>query len=147
MIEGSKECTGANAESSDADDAAVVAPPLNNVFKKHRNDTDAKSTSSNSDKRSIGNVSAKTKLGDKKTEFHLRKPGNDSAGKQRLNIHEMFLQTQLKQTQLEEKKILVSAVADLAKAGVQPADIPLYLEIMGLNTKPKEADAAANIDD
>ncbi len=121
-----------NIEESDADiEEEEVLKPIDNHLKRPRKDVDASSVSGS---KSSGSVKTKP-IKSKEDEFKLRKPGNESAGRQRLNIHEMFLQTQMKQAEVEESKIMVSAVAELAKAGVKPADIPMYLEIMGLKAK------------
>jgi hypothetical protein len=85
-----------------------------------------------------------------KTEFSLRKPGNESASTKRLNIQEMFIKSQ--ETQLEvdrekikvdKQKLLVQAVTDLARAGIAPQDMDAYLVLMGLQP-PKDPHRASD---
>ena len=73
----------------------------------------------------------------KKEEFHLRKPDAPiSTGKQRLNIHQMFIETQQKQVDLDKQKILVDAIGKLAASGIEPQNMQPYLQLMGLAPPP-----------
>lgn len=74
---------------------------------------------------------------EKKPEFHLRKPDAPvSTGKQRMNIHQMFIETQQKQVDLDKQKILVDAIGKLAASGIQPQNMQPYLQLMGLAPPP-----------
>jgi hypothetical protein len=73
----------------------------------------------------------------KKEEFHLRKPDAPiSTGKQRMNIHQMFIETQQKQVELDKQKLLVDAIGKLAASGIAPSDMQPYLQLMGLAASP-----------
>jgi hypothetical protein len=75
----------------------------------------------------------KMKKKQKKEEFHLRKPDAPvSSGKQRMNIHQMFIETQQKQVELDKQKLLVDAIGKLAASGVAPQNMQPYLQMMGL---------------
>lgn len=76
-----------------------------------------------------------------KSEFHLRKPGTESATSKRISLHEMFIQSQNKQTEIERQKLLVDAIGKLAKAGIKPEDMPAYLALMQLPQQPTNASA------
>lgn len=72
-----------------------------------------------------------------KPEFQLRKPEAPvSSGKQRMNIHQMFIETQQKQVDLDKQKLLVDAIGKLAASGIQPQSMQPYLEMMGLAPPP-----------
>jgi hypothetical protein len=80
---------------------------------------------------------------EKKPEFHLRKPEAPvSSGKQRMNIHQMFIETQQKQVDLDKQKLLVDAIGKLAAAGMQPESMGPYLQMMGLAPPPLPVPAA-----
>jgi hypothetical protein len=80
-----------------------------------------------------GGSAAKKKKKGKKPEFHLRKPeALVSTGKQRMNIHQMFIETQQKQVDLAKQKLLVDAIGKLAAAAIQPESMVPYLQMMGL---------------
>jgi hypothetical protein len=82
-------------------------------------------------------AAAKKKKNEKKAEFHLRKPDAPvSSGKQRMNIHQMFIETQQKQVDLDKQKLLVDAIGKLAASGIQPQSMQPYLEMMGLARPP-----------
>jgi hypothetical protein len=69
----------------------------------------------------------------KEEDFRLRKPhAPGGSSKQRLNIHEMFIKSQEKQQEVDEKKLLVDAIGKLAKANIRPDDMHAYLALMGL---------------
>jgi hypothetical protein len=69
----------------------------------------------------------------KEEDFRLRKPhAPEGSSKQRLNIHEMFIKSQEKQQEVDEKKLLVDAIGKLAKANIRPDDMHAYLALMGL---------------
>jgi hypothetical protein len=71
----------------------------------------------------------------KKAEFHLRKPDAPvSTGKQRMNIHQMFIETQQKQVELDKQKLLVDAIGKLAASGIAPENMGPYLLMMGLGS-------------
>ena len=80
---------------------------------------------------------AKKKKKEKKPEFHLRKPDAPvSSGKQRMNLHQMFIETQQKQVDLDKQKLLVDAIGKLAASGIQPQSMQPYLQMMGLAPAP-----------
>ena len=84
-----------------------------------------------------GGPAAKKKKKEKKPEFHLRKPDAPvSTGKQRMNIHQMFIETQQKQVDLDKQKILVDAIGKLAASGIEPHNMQPYLQLMGLAPPP-----------
>ena len=84
-----------------------------------------------------GGPAAKKKKKEKKPEFHLRKPDAPvSTGKQRMNIHQMFIETQQKQVDLDKQKILVDAIGKLAASGIEPQNMQPYLQLMGLAPPP-----------
>lgn len=84
----------------------------------------------------------------KAEEFHLRKPGGaESASKKRMSIHEMFLESQMKQTALDTQKLMVDAVGKLAAANIPPAAMGEYLTLMGLGKSAHEPVAAGSDSD
>jgi hypothetical protein len=79
----------------------------------------------------------KKKKKQKMETFHLRKPDAPiSAGKQRMNIHQMFLETQQKQVEIDKQKLLVEAIGKLAASNIAPQDMQPYLALMGLSAGP-----------
>ena len=87
-----------------------------------------------------GGAAAPTKKKKKvKEEFHLRKPGGaESATKKRMSIHEMFIESQMKQTELEKQKLMVEAIGKLAAAQIAPANMGEYLQLMGLGASASD---------
>ena len=82
-----------------------------------------------------------TKQKKEKKEFHLRKPGTETATAKRMSLHQMFIESQNKQTAIEKQKLLVDAIGKLAQAGIKPADMPAYLTLMQLSPSPTKLSA------
>jgi hypothetical protein len=97
-----------------------------------------------------GSAAAAPKKKKVKEEFHLRKPGGaESATKKRMSIHEMFIESQMKQTELEKQKLMVEAVGKLAAANIAPANMGEYLKLMGLGASasdPVSVDSSSDSD-
>ena len=88
-------------------------------------------------KRKHSEKGAKKNKKEKKQEFYLRKPDAPvSTAKARMNIHQMFLETQQQQVDLEKQKLLVAAIGQLAAAGIPSQNMAPYLQLMGLNPPP-----------
>jgi hypothetical protein len=85
-----------------------------------------------------------TKQKKEKKEFHLRKPGTETATAKRMSLHQMFIESQNKQTAIEKQKLLVDAIGKLAQAGIKPADMPAYLTLMQLSPSPTKLSANAS---
>ncbi len=79
-----------------------------------------------------------------KKEFHLRKPGTETATSKRMSLHQMFIESQNKQTAIEQQKLLVDAIGKLAKAGIKPEAMPAYLALMQLPQSTTTASADAS---
>jgi hypothetical protein len=84
--------------------------------------------------RDTGGKEPKKQKKEQKKEFHLRKPHTETATSKRMNLHHMFLESQKKQSKIEQQKLMVDAIGKLAKAGILPENMPAYLALMGLTS-------------